>query len=198
MDLIIGYPYRMCCGARRCSCAQPRLAKMKLFKTTHGIVIEDDTGAFHLASPSTAPPPPVCPPVDWDTWTNRDDLHAFLLTTAKLLPTISATEFASYTLLAPIGSQEVWCAGVTYKNSQVERMKESDTPDFCEHISLVTTSFTCSSPPSPVAQMSAYTPLRARKFSSRPSRSVFRGQTSQFTCAVTPPGMCRSQSWLFS
>lgn len=104
---------------------------MKLYKTTQGIVIEDDTGALHLASPSTAPPPPACPPVDWDTWTNRDDLHSFLTSTAKLLPTITATEFSGMSLLAPIGSQEVWCAGVTYKNSQVERMKESDTPDFC-------------------------------------------------------------------
>ena len=109
-------------------------ATMKLYKTTAGFVLEDEAGLLHLANASTVPPPPACPPVDWDLWTNRDDLHAFLISVAAKLPTITAAEFASYTLLAPIGSQEVWCAGVTYKRSQQERMKESDAPDFYERV----------------------------------------------------------------
>ena len=105
---------------------------MKLYKAVQGIVIEDEAGTLHIASPSTSPPPPACPPVDWDLWTNRDDLYSFLASVVPMLPTITAADLAGYTILAPIGSQEVWCAGVTYKNSQTERMKESDTPDFCE------------------------------------------------------------------
>ena len=93
--------------------------------------------SLHLASPSTAPPPPALPPVDWDTWTNRDDLYDFLSAAAKLLPSISAEELASYRLLAPIGSQEVWCAGVTYMNSMMERVKESENEgDFCARRAL--------------------------------------------------------------
>jgi 2-dehydro-3-deoxy-D-arabinonate dehydratase len=33
-------------------------------------------------------------------------------------------------LLAPLGTQEIWAAGVTYERSRVARMEESDTPDF--------------------------------------------------------------------
>eukprot|EP01052_Picozoa_sp_SAG31_P072527 SAG31_NODE_31506_length_367_cov_0.962687_1_plen_62_part_01 len=58
---------------------------MKLFKTVTGLVIEDDAGQLHLATPSTAPPPPACPAVDFDLWTNRDDLYAFLKSVAPLV-----------------------------------------------------------------------------------------------------------------
>jgi 2-dehydro-3-deoxy-D-arabinonate dehydratase len=108
---------------------------MKIFKCVEGIVIEDESGTLYLASPSTAPPPPVVPPVDWDVWTNRDDLYDFLLAATGVLPAISTQEFAAMRVLAPIGSQEVWCAGVTYHNSMMERMKESDGgEDFYERV----------------------------------------------------------------
>ena len=92
-------------------------------------------GTLHLASPSTAPPPPTLPPVDWDVWINRDDLYEFLVAAARELPPISTGDFAAMRVLAPIGSQEVWCAGVTYHNSMMERVKESDGGgDFYERV----------------------------------------------------------------
>ena len=167
---------------------------MKLFKISTGLVIEAESGVLHLATASTVPPPPACPPVDFDLWCvdlvlaaptshqQRADaaragsvagptgmtfmtslsrssitcacdtcLHLHLVPDAAFttaaptpapagafaggmlipgcvnsadswlaaqLPTITAAEFAGYPLLAPIGSQEVWCAGVTYKKSQ--------------------------------------------------------------------------------
>jgi 2-dehydro-3-deoxy-D-arabinonate dehydratase len=60
----------------------------------------------------------------WDTVINRDDLHEWLtgrLADATLMdgePDLGAT-------LAPIGSQEVWAAGVTYYRSRTARMEES-------------------------------------------------------------------------
>ena len=38
------------------------------------------------------------------------------------------------TLLAPVGTQEVWAAGVTYERSRVARMEESETPDFYDQV----------------------------------------------------------------
>ena len=44
------------------------LGNMKLFKISTGLVIEADSGVLHLATASTVPPPPACPPVDFDLW----------------------------------------------------------------------------------------------------------------------------------
>lgn len=68
-------------------------------------------------------------------WINRDDLYEFLVAAARKLPPISTGDFAAMRVLAPIGSQEVWCAGVTYHNSMMERVKESDGGgDFYERV----------------------------------------------------------------
>ena len=49
-----------------CSTLGTGTATMKLYKTTAGFVLEDEAGLLHLANASTVPPPPACPPVDWD------------------------------------------------------------------------------------------------------------------------------------
>jgi 2-dehydro-3-deoxy-D-arabinonate dehydratase len=65
--------------------------------------------------------------LDWDALINRDDLWHFLKnewkTAQPLLETASALEEK---ILAPIGNQEVWAAGVTYYSSRLARMEESE------------------------------------------------------------------------
>lgn len=60
---------------------------------------------------------------DWDSLLNRDDLDGFL---RQVLAAPSATAAPPPgELLAPIGSQEVWAAGVTYWRSRDARMEEA-------------------------------------------------------------------------
>jgi 2-dehydro-3-deoxy-D-arabinonate dehydratase len=79
---------------------------MLLYKTAQGPVVHHD-GRYHVV------------PADWDALLNADDLlpqlHAALQTPPIALPA----------LLAPIGAQEVWAAGVTYWRSRDARMEES-------------------------------------------------------------------------
>jgi 2-dehydro-3-deoxy-D-arabinonate dehydratase len=60
----------------------------------------------------------------WDALVNHDDLPAHL---ARLAETRRPAECgpAPESIRAPIGSQEVWAAGVTYLRSKVARMEES-------------------------------------------------------------------------
>jgi 2-dehydro-3-deoxy-D-arabinonate dehydratase len=84
---------------------------MKLYRTKSGIVAEHE-GRFHAISSKS-----------WDELVVRDDLPAYLgeeLKHARPL-TISIPE----EILPPIGSQEVWAAGVTYFRSRDARMEES-------------------------------------------------------------------------
>jgi 2-dehydro-3-deoxy-D-arabinonate dehydratase len=87
---------------------------MKLYKTRHGLVVEHD-GQFHRA-----------PSDDWDYLINQDNLHDFL---AQAIPSSAASDdyarWIETDLLAPIGQQEVWAAGVTYLRSRDARMEES-------------------------------------------------------------------------
>jgi 2-dehydro-3-deoxy-D-arabinonate dehydratase len=64
----------------------------------------------------------------WDDLINREDLHGFLTSekvTAHLLSSKSAKKLFEEEILPPIGSQEVWAAGVTYMRSRNARMEES-------------------------------------------------------------------------
>ena len=64
---------------------------------------------------------------DWDSLINHDDLAAYLPTLIRDEP--RQTHFIKETnppeLLPPIGSQEVWAAGVTYFRSRSARIEES-------------------------------------------------------------------------
>ena len=91
---------------------------MKLYKTSKGIVLEHDEQLYLIAE-------------QWDTLINREDLEAYLSAQFGTYTTIPAEEKEDWlntgTLLAPIGSQEVWAAGVTYLRSRDARMEESKT-----------------------------------------------------------------------
>jgi len=84
---------------------------VKLFRTTQGIFIEQDGSYFAV------------PGVSWDDLFNHRDLHNYLARIATHGK--SAGEVRAETILAPIGSQEVWAAGVTYFRSRNARMEES-------------------------------------------------------------------------
>ena len=84
---------------------------MKLYRTRSGMVAEQDEKFYSINSES------------WDGLVVREDLFDFVMRQCqpgRLLTGIEAEE-----LLAPIGSQEVWAAGVTYFRSRDARMEES-------------------------------------------------------------------------
>jgi len=85
---------------------------MKLYRITDGAIIQTDKGAYLYST-------------DWDELINRDDLFQHLssvITSGGV--TESSEDFSQY-ILAPIQSQEVWAAGVTYYRSRTARMAES-------------------------------------------------------------------------
>jgi len=83
---------------------------MKLFRARSGIFAE------HLERIYTIPG-------DWDDLITREDLPSHLKQTVGASTTVDAPP--SQDLLPPIGSQEVWAAGVTYFRSRNARMEES-------------------------------------------------------------------------
>lgn len=90
---------------------QKILFEMKLYRTQRGAVLEQ-AGLFHLV-----------PAASWDELIAREDLREHL---GQLMQGAKPVEDAvSRDLLAPIGSQEVWAAGVTYYRSRNARMEES-------------------------------------------------------------------------
>jgi len=91
------------------------IANMKLYNTTKGILLQASTGIYIL-------------PGTWDKIINQPNLNAYLHTQSISDREISAelfTDWVSNHSLPPIGSQEVWAAGVTYLRSRDARMEES-------------------------------------------------------------------------
>lgn len=84
---------------------------MKIYKTVQGAVVERGGELFAL------------PGENWDTLFNREDLFNYLSNTVGTLAPLA--EFSASDALAPIGTQEVWAAGVTYYRSRTARMEES-------------------------------------------------------------------------
>ncbi len=82
---------------------------MKLYKTPHGIVAEANQQFFQLAA------------TDWDALFNRPNLLASLQDEIAQATPITQPN----NITAPIGTQEVWAAGVTYYRSRTARMEES-------------------------------------------------------------------------
>jgi len=86
---------------------------LKLYRTSNGAVVESD-GQFHLLSELRSPQ-------DWDRLLCDSELHARArAATAKPPIRINPENF-----LAPVVSQEVWAAGVTYYRSRDARIEES-------------------------------------------------------------------------
>lgn len=89
---------------------------MKLYKLTSGTLLESDNGIF------------LGPELDWDQLLGREHLPQLLKSEAAHWENISfekAEEMKAEGLLAPMGNQEVWAAGVTYYRSRTARMEES-------------------------------------------------------------------------
>ena len=88
---------------------------MKLYKTKKGNVLEHQNKFWLLEQA-------------WDELINRDNLHGHLAKAVRPggeLSALEAADLLEQDLLAPIGSQEVWAAGVTYLRSRDARMEES-------------------------------------------------------------------------
>lgn len=83
---------------------------MKLYRTSKGMVAEE-SGFFY-----------EIPANSWDEVVVREDLLADL---SRRTQKSQRVDHVSKDLRAPIGSQEVWAAGVTYFRSRNARMEES-------------------------------------------------------------------------
>lgn len=87
---------------------------MKVYKTKEGIVI-NNSDKFFLSTEA-----------NWDNLINRADLRKSLLEeTGKAKQIGEGKWLENRELLVPIGTQEVWAAGVTYLRSKTARMEES-------------------------------------------------------------------------
>jgi len=83
---------------------------MKLYRTESGIFVERDGGFIQVRD------------ISWDALIAHPDLADFL---GSIPATNTVGSSLPGALLAPIGSQEVWAAGVTYYRSRSARMAES-------------------------------------------------------------------------
>jgi 2-dehydro-3-deoxy-D-arabinonate dehydratase len=82
---------------------------MKLYLTNSGCVVEKDLNFYSISD-------------SWDQLAVREDLETYLNSAAHRAPKLPGNSLA---LRAPIGTQEVWAAGVTYLRSRAARMEES-------------------------------------------------------------------------
>lgn len=84
---------------------------MRLFRTRQGIYVEQGDHYYRVAG------------MGWDELIAHANLRPYL---AELVGSSEpAKDFNPAEVLAPIGSQEVWAAGVTYFRSRSARMEES-------------------------------------------------------------------------
>jgi len=87
---------------------------MKLYRTSNDCLVEHNDAFYSIEGSS------------WDGLITRDDLQAHLMELIDGAPALSLNPLTNPALLrAPIGSQEVWAAGVTYFRSRDARMEES-------------------------------------------------------------------------
>lgn len=86
---------------------------MKVYRTKDGCFVEHNDSFYFIEG-------------SWDALITRDDLHAHLTSVIGASPALSQNPVAHPGVLrAPIGTQEVWAAGVTYFRSRDARMEES-------------------------------------------------------------------------
>jgi 2-dehydro-3-deoxy-D-arabinonate dehydratase len=87
---------------------------MKVYNTADGIILEHEGKCYKTVAS------------DWDAYINREDLFTALMNEITRLAVVGSSGWINtQKILAPIGSQEVWAAGVTYMRSKVARMEES-------------------------------------------------------------------------
>ena len=91
---------------------------MQLYHTQSGALLAYESKFYLIDEP-------------WDTLINRDGLESYLLNKIQTGQPTAADEQAQWlmddALFPPIGSQEVWAAGVTYLKSRDARMEESQS-----------------------------------------------------------------------
>ena len=85
---------------------------MRLYRTNSALLLEHERHSY------------VLPETNLDVLLAREDLQEYLRRTIANLPTVAEVP-ADGPLLPPIGTQEVWAAGVTYFRSRAARMEES-------------------------------------------------------------------------
>ena len=88
---------------------------MKLYRIKTGALLQQEDAFYFLQQA-------------WDELINRNNLHGYLkehAVPANAVSTDNATALLQHELLAPVGQQEVWAAGVTYLRSRSARMDES-------------------------------------------------------------------------
>jgi len=89
---------------------------MKLYRTRSGIVLEDSGTYIRLGIS------------DWDALVNLDNLFEELTRLRDdSTDSVASKDFETMELLAPVGSQEVWAAGVTYLRSREARKEEAES-----------------------------------------------------------------------
>jgi 2-dehydro-3-deoxy-D-arabinonate dehydratase len=85
-----------------------------VLKTAGGALLEMD-GAKRLA-----------PALDWDTIFTHQSPLEFLMAQFEGADTLQLPDGGTEGLRAPVGNQEVWAAGVTYRRSREARMMEAE------------------------------------------------------------------------
>ena len=93
---------------------------MKLFKVDGAVLLQTATAEYKVET------------LSWDALVNQENLYDFLAAYAITHEPIAST-IDGKQVEAPIGSQEIWAAGVTYLRSKEARMdesKESGAADF--------------------------------------------------------------------
>jgi 2-dehydro-3-deoxy-D-arabinonate dehydratase len=88
---------------------------MKLYRTATGAIVEHEGAFYQLPDPS------------WDALISGDDLLNHLQRRINSLSPLVGLAMDDLNMIAPIGSQEVWAAGVTYFRSRDARMEESQS-----------------------------------------------------------------------
>ena len=88
---------------------------LRVYKTRRGILVERKQQYYRF------------PDTDWDAFINHDALYERLMqATATETPLMPDLGWLATEVLAPIGKQEVWAAGVTYYRSREARMEEAE------------------------------------------------------------------------
>ncbi|MGH9339467.1 MAG: fumarylacetoacetate hydrolase family protein [Acidobacteriota bacterium] len=85
-----------------------------IYRTRGGTIVKHKQAYYRLTEPA------------WDQLFSQDDLSRFLTDRIKHLSPLEDFDPGDGDLLAPIGGQEVWAAGVTYYYSREARAEESE------------------------------------------------------------------------
>lgn len=96
---------------------------MRLYRTENGPYLLNENLYYRIEDTS------------WDALITREDLYDFCRSVVERGE--RTTAFAYGTLLAPIESQEVWAAGVTYyrsRSARIEESKDSGGGDFYDRV----------------------------------------------------------------